>query len=173
MEREDTFFLDEAGCNTSMARTHARSRAGKRALAKKPAAKGTNVTMIGALGPAGMVALRAMDGPMLKADFVAFLRDDLFPRMSSGQAVVMDNLRAHHCKEVKSLAESLGILLVFIPAYSPDFNPIEHAWSKIKGALRSAAARTKAALLDAIRAASASVTAADSTGWSRHCGYPF
>ncbi len=170
---EDVVFLDEAGCNTSMARTHARSPSGERAFAKKPAAKGKNITIMGALGAAGMVAVAAMLGSMTKADFVAFLRDTLFPRMRRGQTLVMDNLRSHHSKEVAELAALCGIHLVFVPAYSPDMNPIEHAWSKIKGFLRSMAARTTKAVLSAIDAAAERVTPSDFTGWSRHCGYPF
>jgi transposase len=169
----DVVFLDEAGCNTSMARTHARSNAGERAFAKKPAAKGKNVTIIGALGAEGMLAVHSMPGAMTKVDFVAFLRDRLFPRMRRGQGLVMDNLRAHHSKEVRALAASFGIVLIYVPAYSPDLNPIEHAWSKIKSTLRTVAARSQAVLMDAVQTAAAAVTSSDFFGWARHCGYPF
>ena len=173
MESDGVVFLDEAGCNTSMARTHGRSLSGERSIGKKPAAKGKNITIMGALGFAGMVAVGAMLGSMTKPDFVTFLRDTLFPRMRRGQTLVMDNLRAHHSKEVRELAALHGIYLVFVPAYSPDMNPIEHAWSKIKGLLRSTAARTTKAVLNAIDVASELVTSSDFLGWSRHCGYPF
>ena len=156
-----------------MARTHARSPAGERVFAKKPAAKGKNITIMGALGADGMVAVAPMLGSMTKADFVAFLRDTLFPQMRYGQTLVMDNLRSHHSKEVAELAAHWGIHLVFVPAYSPDMNPIEHAWSKIKGILRSVAARTTKAVPSAIDAAAERVTPSDFRAWSRHCGYSF
>jgi transposase len=155
-----------------MARSHARTKAGQRAVAKKPAAKGKNITVIGALGVTGLVGVHSLVGGMKKPDFVAYLRNHLFPLMRRGQALVMDNLRSHHSKEVRALADEFGIQLIFTPPYSPEMNPIEEAWSKLKNCLRSMAARTATKVMGAVQAAALAITPKDVLGWVRHAGYP-
>ena len=104
--------------------------------------------------------------------FLAYLDQVLCPRLQPGQIVILDNLGAHKVEGVRRRIEATGAQLLYLPPYSPDFNPIEQAWSKIKQRLRKAKARTVGLLEQAVTEALASVTPQDATGWFRHCGYP-
>ena len=103
--------------------------------------------------------------------FVAFTREVLMPELRPGQVVILDNLSPHKADEVRALIEAAGCRLLLLPPYSPDLNPIEQAWSKLKTLLRSAAARTKDALETALTQVIDTITAADARGWFGHCGY--
>ena len=114
-----------------------------------------------------------IDGPTNTAVFQAYVREILVPTLRPGDIVVMDNLGAHKNAATLALITAAGAQPRFLPAYSPDLNPIEMMWSKVKALLRAAAARSAAALLQAISQALAKVTAADAKNWFAHCGYSF
>ena len=120
----------------------------------------------------GMGPCLAVEGSTTKAVFEAYVERVLLPSLSPGRVVVMDNLAAHKGERVRELIEGRGCSLLFLPPYSPDFSPIEEAFSKVKARLRRAAARTRGALVEAIGRALGAVTAKDARGWFAHCGYP-
>jgi transposase len=111
------------------------------------------------------------DGGMTSDRFIGYVRHVLAPTLRAGQVVVADNLRAHHADGARAAIESRGARLLFLPPYSPDFNPIEHAFSKVKQFLRRAKARTEDALRSATRAAFATIATTDIQGWFSHAGY--
>jgi len=168
---EDLVFLDESGVRIGMARTHARSARGTRAVDYQPKARGKNMTIIGALGVEGMLTAEVMEGGMKKGDFLRFF-EQLLPMLKPGQAVIMDNLRSHHADEIKALAAAHKVVLIYLPPYSPEFNPIEEAWSKLKAWLRKLRARTVEALFGAVGSGLERITPTDVIGWARHSGYP-
>src|SRR3954470_8053157 len=119
----------------------------------------------------GVGALVRFDGGMSRDRFVGYVRHILAPTLRPGQVVIADNLRAHHAEAARIAIEARGARFFPLPSYSPDFNPIEHAFSKVKQALRRAQARTDDALRAATWAAFAAITTADIAGWFSHCGY--
>ena len=127
--------------------------------------------MVAALTRDGIRALLRFDGGMTSARFEGYVRHVLAPTLRPGQVVIADNLRAHHTAGARAAIEARGARLFFLPPYSPDFNPIEHTFSKVKQFLRRAQARTDDALRAATWAAFATVTPADAAGWFAHCGY--
>jgi len=165
-------FLDETGAMTNLVRTHGRSAEGSRCVGSAPAGHWRVMTAVAAvrLG-GGITAAATMDCPMDGQMFQRYVEEVLVPVPRAGDVVVMDNLPAHKPPRVRELIESAGATLVYLPPYSPDFNPIEMIWSKVKRLLRSAAARTVEALHDAFGAAMDAVTAGDVLGCFRHCGY--
>ena len=154
-----------------MTRRYARSRRGTRAYGHAPRNWGDNVSILSALGLHGPVASMYLSGSTDGPVFLTYLKKVLVPRLWRDAVVIMDNLGAHKVAGVQSLIESVGARLVYLPPYSPDFNPIELAWSKFKGHLRKAAARTKRTLARAIRQGLASITSADARGFFKHCGH--
>jgi transposase len=150
----------------------ARAPRGKRAVGAAPRNHGSNVTLLAALTPAGVAAPLVVEGAADGAVFAAYVREALVPALRPGQVVVLDNLSAHKGDRVRESVEAAGCRLLFLPAYSPDFNPIELAFAKLKQALRRAAARTYEALVEAIGAALATITAADARAFFAHCGFP-
>jgi len=119
----------------------------------------------------GMGPSLAVDGPTDRAVFEAYVERMLVPTLRAGQVVVMDNLGAHKGARVRELIEGCGCEVLYLPAYSPDLNPIEEAFSKVKGILREAAARTREALIEAMGRALCAVSAQDARGFFEHCGY--
>jgi transposase len=164
-------FVDETGSHQAMTPRYARAPRGVRVGGHVPASRGANLTLIAALGPAGMGAAMTLPGALDGAACEVYVRDLLGPTLRPGQVVLWDNVRPHQRATVRALIEERGCHLLFLPPYSPDFNPIEHAFSKLKEGLRRAEARTRAALEAAIGSALATITAADAAGWFRHCGY--
>lgn len=164
-------FLDEFGANLGMVPRHGRARAGRRVHINKPASRGRNITFAGAMTVAGLLVLEALPGTANKVRFLAWVRDILCPRLREGHVVVMDNLSAHHADEVRQAIEGRGAQILFLPPYSPDLNPIEECWSKVKNYLRKQMARTEPALLAAVARAMDQVTANDASGWFLHAGY--
>jgi transposase len=165
-------FLDESGATTNLVRTHGRSDEGSRCVAHAPAGQWTVMTAVAAIRPGGGVTASAtMDCPMDGPLFRAYVEEVLVPVLRAGDVVVMDNLPSHKDPRVRELIESAKAKLLYLPPYSPDFNPIEMIWSKVKRLLRSAAARTVDALHHAFGAAMNAVTADDVRGCFRHCGY--
>jgi transposase len=164
-------FLDESGINLSLARTCARSARGVRAVGAVPKNWGESVTLCAAIGLRGIVAPLYLHGSMTGEIFDAYVEQFLVPELRPGDIVVMDNLSVHKLASVRERITGAGAQLLFLPPYSPDFSPIEPAWSKIKAVLRKLAARSYDALLDAVVAALRAVTPRDARGWFTHCGY--
>ena len=164
-------FLDESGVNIAMTRLYGRAPRGERAVGSAPKNYGENVTMLGSLSASGLEALMTVNGATDSAVFLAYVRAVLAPTLSPGDIVVMDNLSAHKVAGVREAIEACGATLIYLPPYSPDLNPIERCWSKIKSYLRGAKARTREALEAAIRQAIATITESDARAWFKHCGY--
>jgi transposase len=136
-----------------------------------PRNRGGNLTLLAALSRRKLQAEWVIEGAVDGDVFVTWLERVLLPTLTQGHTVVMDNLRAHYRKEVRALIEAHGCTLLYLPPYSPDFSPIELAFSKVKAQLKSLAARTKQALTDAVAQACRTVGPAEVAGWFRHCGY--
>ena len=164
-------FVDEMGTNTSLAPLYAWSRRGERARATAPRNWGPNVTLLASLGAEGMGPCVAVEGATTKAVFEAYVERALAPTLRPGQVVVMDNLSSHKGAKVREIVEGRGCELRFLPPYSPDLDPIEEAFAKVKGLLRRAEARSREALIEAMGAALSAVGARDASGYLRHCGY--
>ena len=136
-----------------------------------PRNRGGNLTLLAALSNKRIQAEWLIEGSVDGDVFVTWVEQVLLPTLTPGQIVVMDNLSAHYRKEVRTLIEARGCSLLYLPPYSPDFSPIELAFSKIKGRLKLLAARTTQALAEAVAEACRTVSSADVVGWFRHCGY--
>ena len=142
LEPERLVFIDETGTSTKMARRYGRAPRGERCRAPVPHGHWKTTTFVGALRLGGMTAPMTLDGPMLGTAFLAYVEQVLVPTLSPGDIVVMDNLPAHKPVAVREAIEAAGATLKFLPPYSPDFNPIEMAFSKMKAFLKKVAART-------------------------------
>lgn len=171
IDAESLVFVDEMGSNTSLAPLYAWSRKGRRAFGSVPRNWGKNVTLLASITAEGAGPCLAVEGPTTREVFEAYLERVLVPTLRGGQVVVMDNLSAHKGGRVRELVEGRGCELLYLPPYSPDFNPIEQAFSKLKGLLRRAESRTREALIEAMGAALSAITAQDASGFFRHCGY--
>jgi transposase len=169
---EDLVFLDETGSHLGYTPPHAWAPVGRRAHAVAPANRGENKTVVASLTLDGVGPLMRFDGAMTTARFEGYVRFVLAPTLREGQVVIADNLKPHHSPVVRAAIEQRGARFLPLPAYSPDFNPIEEAFSKVKQSLRRAEARTDDALRAATWAAFATITKTDATGWFTHCGYP-
>ena len=163
--------MDEGGTTLAMTPRRARAPRGQRAYGAVPRRRGGNTTLIAALSPAGLGPAMTLAGAADGRAFTAYVRAFLAPALVPGQIVVLDNLAVHRGAAIRRLIAARGCRVRFLPPYSPDFAPIEHAFGKIKEALRRAGARTREALDAAIAAALAAITAQDAAGWFRHCGY--
>ena len=139
---EDLVFIDEAGVNRAMSRLFGRSLKGTRAYGTSPSCRGKNVTMIGGVSLKGFLACLTFQGGTDTHAFQTYVTEVLVPQLWQGACVVMDNFSSHKVKGIREAIESVGARLVYLPPYSPDFNPIENAWSKVKAYLRAAEART-------------------------------
>jgi transposase len=164
--------VDECGTHTSMTRFRARAPRGERAYGKVPRNRGKNTTLIASMTlEGGMGEAMAVEGATDARVFEAYVEGFLAPSLSAGQIVLMDNLGAHKTRRVRELVEARGAQVWFLPAYSPDLNPIEEAFSKVKALLKKAAARTKEALMEAMAGTLGAVTPEDARGWFAHSGY--
>ncbi len=166
-------FLDESGIVTNMTRRYARAAVGERACGDAPV-NWTRLTVLGALGLDGVVAMTTVTTGTTIPVFLDFLQTTVLPVLREQKPdaiVVMDNLSAHKNQAVRDAIAASGLTLRYLPRYSPDFSPLEPCWSKIKTALRTAAARTVESLRAKLAAAVADVTADDAAGWFGHCGY--
>lgn len=155
-----------------MTRRYARAARGVRAVGAVPQNYGQNLTVLAALDCRGIRAAMLVPGAVDGTVFLLFLTQVLGPRLRPGDIVVLDNLAAHKVAGVVAAIEARGASVCYLPPYSPDYNPIEPAWSKIKEILRAAAARTTRKLYRALKTALAAVSAADARGWFAHSGYP-
>ena len=165
-------FVDEMGTNTSLSVLRAWSRRGQRAYyCSVPRNRGPNTTLLSSMTTEGMGPSLAVEGTTTGAVFEAYVERVLCPVLCPGQIVVMDNLSAHKGERVRELIERRGCEVLYLPSYSPDLNPIEEAFAKIKGVLRKAEARNREALIEAIGRAISAVTTQDVRGFFEHCGY--
>lgn len=164
-------FVDEMGSNTSLSPIYAYSVKGQRAYGTVPRNRGPNTTLLSSMSMEGMGPSVAVEGATTATVFETYIAQVLGPTLRSGQLVVMDNLSAHKGERVKELIESRGCEILYLPSYSPDLNPIEEAFSKIKGILRKIRARSREALVEALGVALNAVTDQDALGFFEHCGY--
>lgn len=165
-------FVDEFGAATNMQRTHGRAPPGERVVCKVPHGHWKVLSTIAAMTRRGIIASATFEGATDTEMFVTFVREGLAPLLRRGQVVVMDNLSVHRNAEARRLIERRGAELIFLPPYSPDYNPIELAISKIKGVLRTLARRNVDDLCDAIGQAMSSITLSDATHFIGYRGYP-
>ena len=171
MGAADTCWLDESGVNCAMTRLCGRAPSGERANDCVPDARFERTSVMGALGLDGIVAPLAYKGTLNGGFVGAYVKGCLAPAPKRGDTLILDNLSAHKVKGALRPLVGKGINVVFLPVYSQDFNPIEHAWSKTKAVLRKLKARTVDGLLLAIAEALDSITPDDIRGWVQHCGY--
>ena len=164
-------FVDEMGTHTSLAPVYAYAPVGERAFFEIPRNRGKNTTLLTSLHAEGMGPSMAVEGATTSRVLETYVKRLLAPALRPGQVVVMDNLGAHRPKRVRELIERRGCELVYLPPYSPDLNPIEEAFSKVKRILRKIAVRTKEALIEAMGRALGAVSARDARGFFAHCGY--
>ena len=168
---DDLVFIDEFGASTNMTRTRARGPRGRRIVCKTPHGHWKILSTIAALTSRGILTGCTFDGATDTEMFVAFVEQFLVPKLRAGQVVVLDNLSAHKSPRVEALIASAGAQVLYLPPYSPDYNPIEMAISKMKALLRKLARRSIDTLYEGIGQAMTSITAQDAIGFIRHCGY--
>jgi transposase len=168
---ERLVFVNEMGTNTSLHPLYAWSPRGERAYSKVPRNRGPNTTLLASMTSEGMGPCLAVEGATTRAVFEAYVEKVLVPGLRRGQVVVMDNLSAHKGERVRELIESAGCELLYLPPYSPDLSLIEEAFSKVKGLLRKAEARSREALVEAMSKALDAVSVKDASGFFEHCGY--
>jgi transposase len=164
-------FVDEMGASTSLSSLRAWSKRGERAHCLVPRNRGRNTTLLASMSAEGMGSSLAVEGTTTRSVFETYVEKVLLPGLQRGQIVVMDNLAAHKGDRLRELIESAGCELLYLPPYSPDLNPIEEAFSKIKGILRKAGARSREALIEAMGRALDAITSQDARGFFEHCGY--
>ena len=173
MDPAKLIFLDESGAKTNMTRLRGRAPRGQRAHARTPHGHWQTTTMISSIRLDGSTACMALAGATDTESFRAYVGQVLVPTLRPGDIVVMDNLSPHKSDPTLELITQAQAQVLFLPAYSPDLNPIEKMWSKVKSLLRTAEARTPTDLVTAIGQALAQVTAKDALGWFTSCGYSF
>lgn len=166
-------FLDETGATTSMTRRYGRAPRGQRVDAAVPHGHWKILTLTAAVRLGGVGACLAFDGATNTACFETYIGECLVPTLKAGDIVIMDNLSCHKTAEVDRLIRSAGAEVRYLPAYSPDLNPIEEMYSKVKECLRSVGARTVDGLIDAMGHALRTVTSSDIVGWFSHSGYRY
>lgn len=164
-------FIDESGCHTSMTNLYGWAPKKARAVDSVPKNRGANTTILGALSWAGVQAAMTIEGAADTLVFEAFVEQVLCPTLHPGQIVILDNLSIHKSARVRVWIEACGCQLWFLPTYSPDLNPIEQAWSKLKAHLRRVGARTTQTLQEAIAQGLALLSPQDAQAWFKHCGY--
>jgi len=166
---ERLIYLDESGVSTQMTRLYARCAGGRRIHETTPDGRWKILTILGAISTRGMIATMTVEAATDREIFLAYLDHVLCPQLCPGDVVVMDNLSSHKVAGVRERIEAAGAEVLYLPPYSPDLNPIEKAWSKLKQILRSAKARTKEALEKAIAEAIRMITPDNAKAWFNHC----
>ena len=164
-------FLDETGSQLNMTRRYGRATPGERVVESLPSDYGSNYTLIAALSLEGLQAPWVLEGALNGESFTIYVAQVLAPTLQAGDILVMDNLRTHKVAGIADLVQARGARLEYLSPYSPDYNPIERCWSKIKTCLRSAKARTYNTLVKAIKKALATITESDIRAWFEFCGY--
>lgn len=168
---DDLVFLDEAGSHIAMTRTYGRAPRGERVVEAVPRNRGSVTTMLGALTVSGLLAMMTVEGGTDEEVFLTFLDRVLAPKLKPGHVVVMDNAGAHKTLAVRRRIEATGACVLFLPPYSPELNPIEECWSKLKELLRKFGPRSRDDLDFAIGDAMTRISESDARGWIRHAGY--
>jgi transposase len=163
-------FVDETGTHVEMTRLYSRSLVGQRAYGKVSRRHRVNLTVIGAIALDGVRALMAHEGGTTREAFLHFVTHALVPSLKKGDIVVMDNLRAHHFVGVQKTIEAAGCHVLYLPPYSPELNPIELTWSKVKALLRKIGARTLSTLAASLPFCRQQISPSDLRGWFEHCG---
>jgi transposase len=171
LDPEHLVFVDETGSNITLTPRYGRAPRGQRCAGQVPRNWGHNTTLLAAMTVKGMQTACVIEGATDRAVFEGFVEHFLVPRLRPGQVVVWDNLSVHQSVRARELIEAAGCQVRFLPPYSPDFNPIEHAFAKLKGMVRQANQRTVEGLWTAIGGGLDQITAHDATGWFRHAGY--
>jgi transposase len=172
VEIERLLFVDEMGMNTSLSPVYAWAPKGQRAYWSVPRNRGANTTVLSSMSVEGMGPSLTVEGSTTSVVFEAYVEQVLAPSLRRGQVImVMDNLSAHKGEKIKGMIEGRGCQLLYLPSYSPDLNPIEEAFSKIKRLVRKAEARTREALVEVIGSALSAVSSEDARSFFEHCGY--
>jgi len=172
MDPQRLVFLDESGAKTNMTRLYGRALRGERVVDYVPDGRWESLTMLSALRVNGNTVAMVYQGGTDILAMQTYVESFLATTLKAGDIVVMDNLSSHRNAEVVGMIEATRAEVWFLPRYSPDYNPIEEMWSKIKACLRKVKARSRKKLINAIGKAHESVTAQDAAGWFAHCGYP-
>jgi transposase len=168
---ENLVFIDESGVRTNLTRRYGRAPKGERVREAVPHGHWKVLTILGALTTEGITASMTVEAATDTEVFLTFVQQVLAPALRPGQIVILDNLPAHQHKRVRHLLQARQCRLLYLPPYSPDLNPIEPAWSKLKGFLRATKARLWPTLEQAVGQGLRTITAQDAHGWFRHCGY--
>jgi transposase len=164
-------FLDESSINTDLTRVYGRAAPGQRVVDSVPQPSGPQTTTLAVIGWTGITAPLVFSGSVNGAVFYGYIQECVLPPLQAGDILFMDNLSAHKVAGLEELIRSCGAHLIYLPPYSPDFNPIEWAWSKVKTILRRLKARTFPDLLEALKQALLAITPQDIHAWFAHCGY--
>jgi len=164
-------FVDESGTHIALTRLYGWAPHDRRARGSVPRNHGKNTTLVAALTPDGLHVPWMIEGAMDTATFVWYITEQLAPTLRPGQVVVLDNLSVHKAASIRQALEARHCTLLFLPSYSPDFTPIEQAFSKIKAILRRLGARTRETLWEAVRVAVEGITHDDAVAWFAHAGY--
>ncbi|HZI77237.1 MAG TPA: IS630 family transposase [Gemmatimonadales bacterium] len=164
-------FVDESGTNIALTRLYGWAPHDQRASGSVPRNHGTNTTVVAALAPDGVHVPWMIEGAMDTATFEWYITEQLAPTLRPGQVVVLDNLSVHKAASIRQAIEARHCQLLFLPPYSPDFTPIEQAFSKVKAILRGLGARTREALWEAVHVAVDAITPEDAIAWFAHVGY--
>jgi len=166
-------FIDESGAKTNMTRLYGRGPRGQRVCDHTPHGHWCTTTMISSIRSDGSTACMTVDGATTGEIFQIYVRKVLLPTLHPGDIVILDNLASHKNPKALELIEAMGAEVRFLPAYSPDLNPIEKMWSKVKQILRSRKARTEKSLLSGIAYSLKCITRKDAQGWFNACGYSY
>lgn len=170
IEPERMVFLDESGVNTDLTRRYAWGIGKDRIADAVPCSTPSSTTVLSSIRLSGQSITTTYQGGTSGQRFVVYLKEQLLPTLSQGDVVIMDNMRSHHVKAVAEAFEGTGIRVCYLPPYSPDLNPIEKMWSKMKSILRKLKIRSLELLPQAIRDALSQVSQSDCLGWFKSCG---
>lgn len=168
---ESLVFIDESSAKTNMVRLYGRAKGGQRCYDDAPHGHWNTTTMISSIRLDGGTACMALEGGTTKEAYREYVRQILVPQLRRGDIVIFDNLAAHHDQKALDMIHAAGAMTLPLPAYSPDLNPIEKKWSKVKAYLRKVKARTLDTLIEAIGDALKTITQQDAAGWFKSCGY--
>ena len=171
LEVERFKFLDESSVNMSMTRLYGRAAPDQRVVDSTPQPSGPQTTTLAVIGLTGLTAPLVLSGAVNGSVFYGYIEQCVVPTLKPGDVLFMDNLSAHKVVGIEALIEACGARLIYLPPYSPDFNPIELAWSKVKTILRRLKARTFPDLIEALKQALLAITPHDVLRWFAHCGY--
>ncbi len=171
MKKEKLVFLDESGVNTNMTRFYGRAKGKKRVYEYVPARRTKRTTLLSSVRLDGTIARKVFQGALTGEIFLDYVKNILVPTLHKGDIVIMDNLSCHKVKGVKEAIETVGASVLYLPPYSPDLNPIEMTWSKIKALLRKWKARSSELLDLYISNAFSAVTTENIEHWFSDCGY--